>query len=166
MKIGIVSDTHGKARRLAAALEAFAQRDVEAVVHCGDVGSVECVEMLGACGRPAYLVAGNMDRHAEQLRVTAERCGVNFSWEVVQVPIKDGELLVATHSHDEGLLGALIVGQQFAFICHGHTHRFRDEHIGRARLINPGALYHPRDHIRSVAVLDTQSGQLERIEIR
>jgi len=165
MKIGIVSDTHGKSRRLAAGLEAFAQRNVEAVVHCGDVGCVECVQMLGAFDASAYMVAGNTDRHAEQLQAAAERCGVSFSWEVVEVPLEDGEFLVATHSHDDSVLGALIAGQQFPFICHGHTHRFRDEQIGRARLINPGALYHPRDHMRSVAVLDTQTGQLERIEI-
>ena len=167
MKIGIVSDCHGRTKRLRAALDLLAQRGVEAVVHCGDVMSVQCVEMLGLCGVPAYMVIGNMDRHPERLKDAAERSGVNFAWEVIEVPIGDEQFLVATHGHDEEVLDALLIGRQFPYVCHGHTHRPRNERAGAVRVINPGALCHPQGSSRpTFAVLDTDSDTVEVVQVR
>lgn len=166
MKIGIVSDSHGKTKRLAAALELLAQRGVEAIVHCGDVSGAAAVELLALADAEAYVVAGNMDRHIERLAETAEKCGVHFAWETIEVPLPDGRHLIATHGNDPLVLGALIVGQQFPYVCHGHTHRRRDERIGQVRVINPGALHHPRGHQGpAVAILDTEMDDLEWIEL-
>jgi len=166
MKIGVVSDTHGRAGRLAAAIEVFAVRGAQAVVHCGDIGSTECVELLGASGMSAYAVAGNMDRHADRLAETAERAGVHFATEIVEVPLEDGQHLVAMHGHDEAVLSEMILGGQFPYVCHGHTHRARDERIGAARVVNPGALAHPRDPRHpTAAVLDTRAGTVEFVTI-
>jgi len=163
MKIGIVSDSHGKASRLKAALDIFAARGVESIVHCGDIGSAECVEVLGAADVATYAIAGNMDHNIDQLANLAEKCGVNFAWEVIEVPIGNDKFLVATHGHDEDILGELVAEQQFPYVCHGHTHRIRDERIGNVRLINPGPLHHARRH--TVAILETDSDTLEHIEV-
>ncbi len=167
MKIGILSDSHGKAQRLAAALEVFSDRGVDAIVHCGDAGSVECIEMLGVAGAAACAVAGNMDRRRTRaMAAAAERCGVAFATSFVEVPLGGGQFLVATHGHDAGLLAELIAGEQFPYICHGHTHRVRDERVGKVRVINPGALAHPRDpHYPTVAILDTDTDAVERIAL-
>ena len=166
MIIGIVSDSHGNLRRLEAALAAMAERNVQAIVHCGDIVDGESIRQLATAGVPAYVVAGNMDRHAAELQAAAQQCGVKFGWEVIEVPLDDGRYLVAMHGHDEKILGEMIAEQQFPYVCHGHTHRFRDEHIGGVRVINPGALRHARGHHGpTVAVLDTQTDTLERIAI-
>jgi len=166
MKIGIISDSHGRAKRLRAAIDLLARRGVEAVVHCGDVMSVECVEMLGLCGVPAYMVVGNMDRHPERLKDAAERGGVNFAWEVVEVPIGEEKYLVATHGHDADVLDTLLIGRQFPYVCHGHTHRARNERVGPVRVINPGALCHPKgSHRPTAAVLDTDCDTVEIVEV-
>ena len=167
MKIGIVSDSHGKAKRLAAALKTLADRQVEAIVHCGDVGSIQCVELLAATGVPAYLVPGNMDRHVERLQAAAESGGVHFAWEVVTVPIGQGRQLAVTHGNDEGVLQELIREQQFPYICRGHTHSASNERIGNVRVINPGALHHAqRPHTPTVAVLDTQADTVEHFKVK
>ena len=167
MRIGIVSDSHGKTRRLRAALRLLAERDVDAVVHCGDVVSVECVEALGAFGRPAYVVLGNMDRRGQRLHDAAERAGVNFAWEVIEVPLGRRQYLVATHGDDPSVLAGLVAGEQFPYVCHGHTHRVRNERLGAVRVINPGALCHPRGHHpATVAVLDTEADSVETVEVR
>ena len=63
-------------------------------------------------------------------------------------------------------LSALIASGQFPWVCHGHTHRTRDERIGKVRVINPGALKSPRDPRHpTVAVLDTEADMLEFIEL-
>ena len=166
MKIGIISDSHGKKRRLKAALEILRERGMDAVVHCGDLGSEECVRLLAAAGVPAYAVAGNMDKHADLLEETARGCGVNFSHRQIEVPIGGGQHLVATHGNSAEVLNELVFGGQFPYVCHGHSHRVRDERYGRVRLINPGALRSPRaPRHPTVAMLDTQADALEFIEV-
>ena len=166
MKIGIVSDSHGKAKRLRAAIDALAERGIDALVHCGDIDSPQCLEMLGETGVPAYAVAGNMDRKLDVLGETARKSGVKFSSEVVEVPLGNGEYLIATHGNDDRVLGELIADEQFPYVCHGHTHRFRDERRGRVRIINPGALAHPKGPRHPTAVLlDTETDTLERIDL-
>ena len=166
MKIGIVSDTHGKAGRLQKAMDIFTSHNVEAVVHCGDIGSTDCLRVLGSSEKPAYLTLGNMDRHGEMLARQAAASGVNLAWEVVEVPLGNGEYLVATHGHDEDLLSELITGEQFPYVCHGHTHRVRDERIGKVRVINPGAMRHSRDPRHpTVAILDTETDTLEHLAV-
>jgi putative phosphoesterase len=167
MKIGIVSDSHGKVKPLKAALDLLVDRGVETIVHCGDVGSVECVESLGATGVPTYLVPGNMDRNVEKLQAAADRCHVNFAGEVALVPIGAGRYLGATHGNDAAVLHELIAQKQFPYVCHGHTHRAGDERIGNVRVINPGALRHARNPRRpTAAVLDTDTDTLEYIKVR
>jgi len=163
MKIGILSDSHGKNDRLASALKLLVGGGAEVLVHCGDIGSAWSVELLGQAGPPAYLVMGNIDRHADDLQTSAQRCGVHLGWEVVEVPIGPDRYLLATHGHDEQLLDELITGQQFPFICHGHTHHARNQQIGKIRVINPGALHNTRRC--SVALLDTAAGEVEFIVV-
>ena len=166
MKIGIVSDSHGGASRLRAALEVLVGLGAEAVVHCGDVGSAECVEVLGAAGVPTYLVLGNMDRRQAKLAAAAKKCGVALEWQAVQVPIGKGRHLAATHGHDEQVLGELVIGGQFPYVCHGHTHRVRDERLADTRVINPGALRHPKDPKHpAAAILDTETDTLRHIAV-
>jgi len=166
MKIGIVSDSHGMARRLRAALGILTSGGVDAIVHCGDIGSIRCLELLGAVGVPIYAVAGNMDRHIERLESAAAERNVTFSWEVVEVPIGGDRFLVAAHGHDERILGGLLAGQQFPYVCHGHTHCTRDERIGKVRLINPGALCRPRSPGGpTAAILDTDKDELEIVKV-
>ena len=166
MKVGLVSDSHGDVRRLNAALSALAGRGAEAVVHCGDIGSAECLGLLGGSGLVAAAVAGNMDRHPRRLAATAERAGVQFSERQIELDLGGGRHLAATHGHDASLLEELIRGQQFPYVCHGHTHRRRDERYGPVRVINPGALRHPRGHTGpSAAVLDTDADTLDYVSL-
>jgi hypothetical protein len=164
MKIGLVSDTHGREQALAAALSLFADRQCRALVHCGDVGSVECLRLLGSTAMQAYATAGNMDRHLQShLAETAEQSGVVFSARSVELQLADGRWLAATHGHDERLLRELVLGREFSYVCCGHSHARRDERHGGVRIINPGALHRARPH--SAAVLDTLTDRVEFLDI-
>ena len=166
MKIGIVSDTHGRSRRLRAALAELLDRGVEAIVHCGDVGSIGCAETLGEAGVPVYVVAGNMDRRSlGPLKAEADELGLHFNPEAIMLPLPDGRYLAATHGNDVTVLERLVEIDRVAYVCHGHTHRRRDEVIGDTRLINPGALAHARPRPTSCALLDTDTDALEFIDM-
>jgi hypothetical protein len=163
MVIGIVSDSHGKSKRLQTAVEIFARRNVDAVVHCGDIASAGDVEILASIGCATYLVLGNMDRRIEGLIDAAKHWSVHFHAEAVEVPLGEGEFLVATHGNDPSLLQDLMDDPQFPYVCHGHSHATCDERIGITRVINPGALHHI--HPRTVAILDTDADKVEFIEV-
>jgi len=108
-----------------------------------------------------YVVPGNMDQHVQQLADEARRLGINFAWEAIQVPLDNGKALVATHGHDQNLLGELIADRQFPYVCHGHSHKIRHEVIDGVHVINPGALHHAKIH--TVALLDTETDVVEHI---
>jgi putative phosphoesterase len=167
MKIGILSDSHGDTRTLKAGVEAMISRHVEMIVHCGDVGSTDCIAELAGAGLPVYMVLGNADHRAGDLKLQAEALGVSFQWEAIQVPISADKHLAVTHGHDGRILNDLIQSGQFAYVCHGHTHRIRDERVGVTRVINPGALHSPRQPSHpTVAVLDTDADTVEYIAVK
>lgn len=163
MKIGIVSDSHGKSDRLARALDLLIERGAEAIVHCGDIGDDRCMRTLGQTGMPTYAVSGNTDRHTPFLPEVAASAGVEFHWEVIAVPLGDGRHLAATHGHDPQLVDELLAGQQFPYLCLGHSHQVRDQRSGQTRIINPGALHRATPH--TAALLDTDTDSLEFIEV-
>ena len=65
MKIGILSDTHGDVRRTEAGLDLLLQHPIEALCHCGDIGSESVLTALSAACLPrkipVYAVLGNVD---------------------------------------------------------------------------------------------------------
>lgn len=166
MVIGILSDSHGAVNRLDAALELFSRQGCQALVHCGDIVSPDSLELLAEADVPVHLCLGNMDRKSTAVLEAAKRLGFDAGWRTVEVSLDDDQHLLATHGDDEHLLAELIAGGMFPYLCHGHTHRYRDERIGDVRVINPGALWQPRDGSPpSVAVLDTATDRLQRLDL-
>lgn len=167
MRIGLMSDSHGKTAPLLAALDLFIHHKVNAIVHCGDLGSTASLHLLANAGCPVWLVAGNMDRHhLPQLEKLTQGTSITYCSTTVEVPLEEDAMLVATHGDNDDILEALICGHQFPYVCHGHTHRVRDERMGNVRVICPGALSGPRHTaVPTVAILDTASDSLEFYDI-
>ena len=167
MLIGIVSDTHGKTKRLAKAMKILAEHGVETLVHCGDIVSAKCVKQLATWSGEAYLVAGNMDRpHLDEIERTAEANGIHFARNFITVPLENDAYLAATHGHLETMMVEWVELERFDYICHGHTHCRRDERFGTTRLLNPGALNNPKDpKHHTIMILDTEQDSVEEIEV-
>jgi putative phosphoesterase len=163
VKIGILSDSHGQTQRLQAALQALRAAGAEVLVHCGDIGSLDCLAALAGCGLAVHAVAGNMDRPVETVADAAAQAGVHFERQVVTVPLGNGRTLAATHGSDAAQLRQLVASGRHAYVCCGHAHKFSDTRSGPVRVINPGALYHV--HPYTVALLDTDSDELRMLTI-
>ena len=163
MKIGLVSDSHGKADRLGLAVRELVERGAEAIIHCGDLGSTQCLRALAEGGVPSWATAGNMDRRVPHLAEVAAHSRVTFGRRYVELDLGDGRHLVALHGHEAALLDELITGGQFPYICHGHTHCRRDEHIGAVHVINPGAIQ--RAAVHSAALLDTEADTVAFLDV-
>lgn len=142
MRIGLISDTHGRLRPKV--FEAF--EGVERILHAGDVGPPEILIDLAAIA-PVTAVHGNTDgwelHDAAQAEARLELAGRS---------------VVLTHGH---LLGAPTpVNLHAAYpdadiIIYGHTHRAAVDRLDGALIVNPGAAGPPRFNLPpSVAILE------------
>ena len=162
MKIGIISDTHDHLRNLEAALEILRAEQVTQILHCGDVCGPDVVHALA--GFDVRIAQGNMDRSLELPQTIGEAMGsIQMAW--LQRPTLDGYSVVMIHGDNEQVLGNLITSNQYKYVLHGHTHRRRDQKIGRTHIINPGALGGTRHQARSFCILDLATGKVRFVEI-
>ena len=120
-KIGIISDTHGLVRQRV--VKSF--KDVDLIVHAGDIGKPEVLETLQSIAR-VYPVRGNVDggKWTDNLPYT----------EVVKV----GQVyLYVLHDVDELDLDPAAAG--FNAVISGHSHVPKIEERDGVLFINPGS---------------------------
>lgn len=160
MKLGILSDNHGRLGPVRSAVEVFRDHDVDGIVHCGDLCGVETLELLASI--PCWFVWGNMDVPDPTWRPWVEATGAHWPEAVPVVIEADGNVIAVCHGH-ERVFGEVCRSDRFDYVLHGHTHRRGDQRCGRTRIINPGALH--RATPKTVAVLDTTADYLQFFDI-
>jgi putative phosphoesterase len=166
VKIGIISDTHGQVDLALAATREFIFRSVDAVIHCGDVGSemvlTEMAALFQALDIPIYAVLGNCDLY-QPLGCFPENSGINLMGRVAHLILADRKIAVL-HSDDEAHFEALVQSNTYDYVFFGHSHTRRDERIEKTRIVNPGAAgrgMHP-----SCAVVDLLDDDVSFFTIR
>ncbi len=146
MRIGIISDTHGRLPE--EVHQAFA--GVAHIIHAGDIGSPEILWELEAIA-PTTAVLGNNDwrdfgpsvRHEAALTLEGVRIHVS-------------------HFPETAARSALT--GQFDLCIHGHTHVPADYIRGAARVVNPGSTTRPRQQTAHfVAIATLRAGQIYQI---
>ena len=176
-RIGLLSDSHGRAATTRRAVSRLMEAGVDVILHLGDVGSVEVLDEMvvappttgaGAAGAKTgaavdvQLVFGNVDWDRASLARYAKHLGLHVADPVGTLELGDGRKLIFLHGDDaDAMLRALESGA--AYVCHGHSHRTRDERVGDTRVINPGALFRAQSY--TVAILDTAKDQLEFLAV-
>jgi len=160
-RIGLLSDSHGRADTTARAVDVLVEQGVDMLIHLGDVGGTRVIDELLTVNAEgdaieARLVFGNTDWDAADLERYARSLGVAVDDPVGELDLPDGRL-VYQHGHLAGRLRDALASEP-AWLCHGHTHEVRDETVGPTRFINPGALFRAARY--TVAVLETESNQL------
>ena len=160
MIVGILSDTHDRVEAARAGVKLLQAHHAEYLIHCGDVGSEQILDVLA--GLPSAFVFGNNDwdigglqRYARDLNITCLGPGGNLEL--------GGKLFHVEHGDDPRTMRRALDGQTFDYLLHGHTHVPRDERVGKTRVINPGALHRARE--KTVAVLDTETDALKFLVI-
>lgn len=119
--IGLISDTHGLLRKSAA----DALRDVDWIVHAGDIGSLEILNALREIA-PVYAVAGNMDTSREFDHLPR--------FDMLEFgPIWMGLI------HDLQQLDLDPAATGLSVVVHGHTHRPEVAEKAGVSFINPGS---------------------------
>jgi putative phosphoesterase len=156
MRIAVISDTHSRTSSVLQALAIMAERDVELIVHCGDIDDDATIRLFPA---HTHFVYGNCDAPEDIARVTSD-IGAQYhgAWGKLDIA---GAALAFTHGHETRLLHDLGQADAFDFLFHGHTHVAKEHRIGKTRVINPGALH--RVATRTFLLLDLPSGDTETV---
>lgn len=165
-RIGLLSDSHGRAAITGQAVALLLEHGAKALIHLGDVETPEVIDALVAsmplgAGEAeaqveAHLVFGNVDVQVAALGRYATDLGVVVDHPVGRLSVDGGEL-VFCHGHQQRPMREA-VERGARYLCHGHTHEARDAREGDTRIINPGALHRARRH--TVALLCTESDVL------
>ncbi|HWO88062.1 MAG TPA: metallophosphoesterase family protein [Gemmatimonadales bacterium] len=154
MRLGIISDTHGKVR--AAVHEVF--RETDAILHAGDVGIEAVLDELQLLA-PVTAVYGNTDGAALRARLPR----------VAEV-VFDGFRFVVTHGDQFGSPDPEALKAAYPeadVVIFGHTHRavirdFPDFTVA----LNPGAAGAARfGQPATVAIMETEPGIPPRARI-
>lgn len=152
LRLGLIGDTQGR-YRVQALLDfvgaCFA--DVDEVWHVGDWQEEAVLDGLRRLGRPLTVVNGNApDDPGFPMRVRRHLEGLEVG--MVHRPPKRGDEWVA----------------ELDVCIHGHTHRWRDETVGRTRFINvstPTAAGFTRERTVGILTLADGRADLQRIEV-
>lgn len=160
MRIAVLSDTHGKPEPTRAALEMIRPHSVEAILHCGDIGSAELVELFADW--PAHFVFGNVDEDRGVFRKAiaeqGQHCHDTFA-DLTLARIR----IAMLHGDDRPRLRETIDSQKWDLVCYGHTHKPETRRDGSTLVLNPGALYRARP--RTFAIVQLPSLDVEFLEL-
>ncbi len=152
MRIGVISDTHAHVANTLAAVRMLQSLDVEAVLHCGDVCSIEIPPLLN--GWPAHFVSGNCDHDLQTLRAAVERAGQIWHGRFGDFSLA-GRRIALLHSDDARLFRRVTTSGEYDLVCYGHTHLAEQHRHGKTLILNPGALFRANPH--SLAVVELES---------
>jgi uncharacterized protein len=151
MKIGVISDTHGRLE--SRVLEAF--QGAERIFHAGDVGSEEIITELSAVA-PVTAVWGNTDgfplagrlKEAEWVEAEEVRFLILHQVGSPERPTEFARKLI-----EEGRPGMVIFG---------HTHSPCDRIVGGVRYFNPGGSGPRRFGLpRTIAILKVRGSRVD-----
>ena len=159
MRIGILSDSHGRTKITARAVSALLDSGAELLIHLGDFETEQVIDEL--VGHECLIVFGNCDWDIKGLTRYAEAMNVRVEHPLGRLEVDD-KIVAFTHGHINHVVDqALQDGVDY--LLHGHTHELRDDRLGSTRIINPGALFRASRY--TVAILDPGLDALEIFEI-
>ena len=157
--IGIISDTHENVENIKKAVSLFKEKNVEFVIHIGDIISPPSVLLFE--GLKVYFVKGNNDGEVEGLKKKAEEIGCKF-YDAVFLTEYKGKKIIATHYPSEA--ERFISMKEYDYVLYGHDHVNCDKRINGTRLINPGAHY-PGNGEGTVVLLDVENDKAEFVKL-
>ena len=158
MQIAVLSDTHSRHHTVETVLAQLQARNVNAVLHCGDIEDADTVWLFQ--GFTAHFVFGNCDTERAAVRQAVHGIGATLHEPFGHVELNDVKIGFV-HGDDHHLLRELEQSGHFDFLFYGHTHVAKEHRTGPTRVINPGALHRARP--KSYVVLDLATREIESV---
>lgn len=141
MKIGIISDTHTKVRKASKALDMLMQNGAEFIVHAGDIGKSETLQLLKESGKRYVAVYGNNDAH-----LVEHHNNYNLVQEPHYFKLKNLKFKL--------MHLPFYMSPDSEVVIFGHTHEFSCEFINGTLFLNPGETCARNKPISECAMLE------------
>lgn len=156
--VGILADSHDNMVALKKAVELFIERNVDLVIHAGDLVAPFTAKELNRLQCPLVMTFGNND---------GELLGLNtaFAGNIFQPPhiieVNDKQVLIL---HDPILLDELQQHNVYDVIIYGHLHQIDVRH-GKPLIISPGECGGWLTGNSTVAIWNSESDNVDIIEL-
>jgi uncharacterized protein len=160
MIIGIISDTHNNIELTKKAIAIFREKDVEFIVHAGDLTSPKILSLFAEF--KCKFVLGNTDIDADYLNMECKKLGFE-KIETVCTFTLDNKNFILFHGNDVPIFREAVASGKYNYIIKGHTHFFENYISNNTRIINPGALYGADEF--TIATLDTVEDKVKKIKV-
>jgi len=160
VKIGVISDTHGMIERTRLALELFEREAVEGILHCGDVGGLDVLQLF--VGKMFWFVWGNTDHPDASWRRALEARGMVWpDSSPLRLELADRRIVVA-HGHERDFR-QIFRDPQADYLFYGHSHARALARAAGCTIVNPGAIQ--RTSLATVAIVDLATGKVRHVDL-
>lgn len=127
LKIAIVSDSHKRYKRAKKALDFLVSQGAQYIIHAGDIGTVEILDIIKGYGLPYSLVFGNNDIHLMEYALKYDIKSEPFYFKIEQTKFK-----LMHHP--------FYISPDVDVIVFGHTHNYECDFKNGRLYLNPGEL--------------------------
>lgn len=170
MKIAVMSDTHDHMNNILKAVSIINERNVEALIHCGDYVAPFVKKWFDKLNETIkknfYGVFGNNDGERLFLKKNlGQICqfAQNGNEYILNL---GGKRIFASHMPRQDTIEALAISGKFNIILSGHTHALKYKKLDNGALIlNPGEVCGYLTGKSTFAIIDTDKMDAEIIEL-
>ena len=148
MKIGIISDTHSKVKKAQEALDMLLENGAEFIIHAGDIGEYETLELLENCDKRYVAVYGNNDAHLVQYHNKYNLVQEPYYFKLAETTFKLMHLPFYMTPDTEVVIS-------------GHTHQFHSDFVKGTLFLNPGESCARNKPISECAMLEVKEKKLK-----
>ena len=159
MKIGLISDTHNEIERTKKAIKIFVSRNVDIIIHAGDISSPKIIELFK--NLKCQFVLGNSD-DVDTINRETMKLGFGCIEDRCEFEV-DGKRILVIHGNVVSIFREAVASGKYDYIIKGHTHIYEDYCMKNTRIINPGSVHDENE--KSIAILFTEKDQVEKIEL-
>lgn len=159
-KIGIISDSHDNFPKIKRAVEVFNEREVDLVIHAGDIISPFCAEEFLKLKCEFISIFGNNDGDKVALK------------QILQYRINEPPYFVKVHGlrilvihNAEEILKVIELSDDYDFLIYGHSHKTDVHMAGKTLVVNPGEACGYLTGKSTIGILDVDLKEVEIIEI-
>jgi len=139
----------------------FNELRVELVVHTGDITNSKSLKRFSNLACKLVCVYGNNDREEEGLSELANCLGFN----IYSPPhiLELHQKRIAIFHEPDSVEDFLKATKNIDIVLHGHTHRYREEHIESTIIFNPGESAGILKGKNAVGLIDLDNSKIKRI---
>jgi len=159
MLLGVMSDTHDHLDNIKKALQLFNNRQVDLVIHAGDLVSPFTLDLFSQLQAPWKGVLGNNEG---EIPYILEKGGDRIKKAPLELELEGLNILIKHYHH---YVKELALSGRFHLIIYGHTHKVHIEKIGGCLVINPGETCGWLTDRSTVALVEIPSLNAELVEL-